>query len=218
MTWSPQTPPQRTDEPATFAPPALLILMAFMLALHAWRALVLGLFEEGDIALLKPTAFVAARFSLMAGLATPGDILREVATAEPAARPLLRYLAQTFLPGGGAPWTLVSYAFLHAGWEHVIFNSLWLLVFGAPVMQRFGLFRFAVFFARGTCMCCWGRPVRCRGSRPPPCALPSRRMASGRRASTRPRRLWPWRSATVACSSSLRSGSGSTSSRASVCR
>jgi membrane associated rhomboid family serine protease len=148
MTWSPHMPPpRRADEPATFAPPALLVLMAGMIALHAWRALVLGLFEEGDIALLRPTAFVAARFSLMAGLTTPADILRDVATAEPGARPLLRYLAQTFVPGGGAPWTLVTYAFLHAGWEHVIFNSLWLLVFGAPVMQRFGLLRFALFFA-----------------------------------------------------------------------
>ncbi|MGL4242190.1 MAG: rhomboid family intramembrane serine protease, partial [Beijerinckiaceae bacterium] len=63
-------------------------------------------------------------------------------------RPLKRFLAQAFLrDGSGAPWTLVTYAFLHAGWEHVIFNSLWLLVFGSPVMRRFGILRFALFFA-----------------------------------------------------------------------
>lgn len=147
MTLPPQMQPPRVSEPATFAPPALLALMAFMIVLHAWRVFALGLFEDGDIALLQPSAFVAARFSLMTGLASPADILREVTAADPAARPLLRYLAQTFLPGGSMPWTLVTYAFLHAGWEHVIFNSLWLLVFGAPVMQRFGLVRFALFFA-----------------------------------------------------------------------
>jgi membrane associated rhomboid family serine protease len=139
-------PPRAANEPATFAPPMLLALIAFMLALHAWRALVLGLFEDADIALLRPTAFVAARFSILAGLAAPQDVLREIAMADAASRPLLRYLAQVFLADNGSAWTLVTYAFLHAGWEHVIFNSLWLLVFGAPVMQRFGLLRFGLFF------------------------------------------------------------------------
>jgi membrane associated rhomboid family serine protease len=143
----PNLPPRPADEPVTFAPPMLLALIAFLVGLHAWRVFGLGLFEEADIAFLKPTAFVAARFSVMAGLAAPADVMREIAAADPGSRPLLRYLAQTFLTGGPAPWTLVTYAFLHAGWEHVIFNSLWLLVFGAPVMQRFGLPRFALFFA-----------------------------------------------------------------------
>jgi membrane associated rhomboid family serine protease len=147
MTVSPHLPQKPGVEPATFAPPALLALIAFMLGLHAWRAFALGLFEDGDIALLRPTAFVAARFSIMAGYTTTAEVVREIAAADAESRPLLRYLAQTFLVGGSAPWTLVTYAFLHAGWEHVIFNSLWLLVFGAPVMQRFGLLRFAVFFA-----------------------------------------------------------------------
>jgi membrane associated rhomboid family serine protease len=146
-------PPPPTDsrvraEPITFAPPAILALIAVLLGLHAWRAFGLGLYEDADVALLKPFAFVAARFSIMAGLATPQEVLREVVAAEPALRPLQRALYGAFVaPGGGAPWTVVSYAFLHAGWEHVIFNSLWLLVFGSPVMARFGLVRFLAFFA-----------------------------------------------------------------------
>jgi membrane associated rhomboid family serine protease len=147
MTIAPHLPPHRErHEPATFAPPALLALIAFMLGLHAYRELFLGLFEDADIALLKPTAYVSARFTLMVGLVSPQDVMADIAAADAQSRPLKRLLAQTFLPHGGAPWTLASYAFLHAGWEHVIFNSLWLLVFGSPVMIRFGLVRFALFF------------------------------------------------------------------------
>jgi membrane associated rhomboid family serine protease len=147
MSSSPHLPPARhRGEPAIFAPGALLALIAFMLALHAYRALALGLFEDADLALLKPTAHVAARFSLMTGFVTPADIVADIAASDQGGRALRRFLAETFLPGGGAPWTLATYAFLHAGWEHVVFNSLWLLVFGSPVMIRFGALRFAIFF------------------------------------------------------------------------
>ena len=49
--------------------------------------------------------------------------------------------------GDRAPWTTVTYAFLHGSWEHVIVNSLWMLAFGSPVMRRFGGLRFLAFFA-----------------------------------------------------------------------
>lgn len=136
------------SEPAVFAPTSVLVLIAFLIGLHTYRAFGPGLFEDADIALLKLTAFVPARLSLQTGLVTIVDVMRDIAAASPELRPLKRFLAQAFLSdGGGAPWTLVTYAFLHAGWEHVIFNSLWLLVFGSPVMQRFGALRFALFFA-----------------------------------------------------------------------
>ncbi len=40
----------------------------------------------------------------------------------------------------------VTYAFLHGGWEHVIFNDIWLAVFGTPVVLRIGGLRFAAFW------------------------------------------------------------------------
>jgi membrane associated rhomboid family serine protease len=40
----------------------------------------------------------------------------------------------------------VTYAFLHGGWEHLIFNDIWLAVFGTPVVLRIGAFRFAIFW------------------------------------------------------------------------
>ena len=33
-------------------------------------------------------------------------------------------------------WTPVTYSFLHGGVEHILFNGLWLMAFGAPVARR----------------------------------------------------------------------------------
>ncbi len=141
----PATPPQ--PEPALFAPTALLVLISFMIGLHAYRAFVLGLFEDGDIRLLDLTAFVPARLSVAIGWTDLASLQAEVAAAT-SGRELRQYLFNAFVSDGDPNhWTLVTYAFLHAGWEHVIFNSLWMLAFGAPVMQRFGMIRFFGFFA-----------------------------------------------------------------------
>lgn len=43
-------------------------------------------------------------------------------------------------------WSPVTYSILHGGWEHLIFNSLWLVAFGAPVAKRVGSVRFLVFW------------------------------------------------------------------------
>ncbi|AJY47455.1 rhomboid family intramembrane serine protease [Martelella endophytica] len=39
-------------------------------------------------------------------------------------------------------WSPVTYSLLHGGWAHIIFNSLWLAIFGAPVARRIGAVRF----------------------------------------------------------------------------
>lgn len=46
------------------------------------------------------------------------------------------------MPAGSQYWSLVSYGFLHADWMHLLFNSLWLLVFGTPVARYLGSARF----------------------------------------------------------------------------
>lgn len=43
-------------------------------------------------------------------------------------------------------WSPVTYSFLHGGWEHLIFNSFWMVAFGAPVVRRIGMARLAVFW------------------------------------------------------------------------
>src|SRR5207245_2787476 len=47
---------------------------------------------------------------------------------------------------GAAIWTFVTYAFIHADLNHLIFNAVWLLAFGTPVARRFGSLRFIAFF------------------------------------------------------------------------
>jgi membrane associated rhomboid family serine protease len=140
-------PPARS-EPAVFAPTALLVLIGFMLGLHAYRAFVLGLFEDADIRFLDWLAFVPARFSIAVGLADLSTVQTQIAAAADTIRPLKQYLFSTFVADGETNhWTIVTYALLHASWEHVVFNCLWMLTFGAPVMQRLGVLRFFAFFA-----------------------------------------------------------------------
>ena len=45
------------------------------------------------------------------------------------------------------PFSLISYAFLHAGWPHLIINSVWLMAFGSVVLRRIGTIRFLALFA-----------------------------------------------------------------------
>jgi membrane associated rhomboid family serine protease len=51
-------------------------------------------------------------------------------------------------PGGIAPlfWTPLTYDFLHGGWEHVLGNVAWLVIFGTPVARRYGVLRTLVIF------------------------------------------------------------------------
>ncbi len=43
-------------------------------------------------------------------------------------------------------WTPLTYSFLHGGWEHLIFNALWLAIFGSPVARRIGRWRFCALW------------------------------------------------------------------------
>jgi len=55
------------------------------------------------------------------------------------------------LDGGYWPllWTPFTHAFLHAGWEHVGLNTVWLAIFATPVAQRYGGVRMVVLFLVG---------------------------------------------------------------------
>lgn len=43
-------------------------------------------------------------------------------------------------------WTPVTYSLLHGSVEHIVFNGLWLMAFGAPVVRRIGTSRYVVFW------------------------------------------------------------------------
>ncbi len=52
------------------------------------------------------------------------------------------------VPGGqfALIYSWVSYSFLHGDWMHILFNSLWLVVFGSAVARRLSTERFIIFF------------------------------------------------------------------------
>lgn len=62
-----------------------------------------------------------------------------------------RIIDPTGLTGGYWPllWTPFTHAFLHAGWEHVGLNTVWLAIFATPVAQRYGGTRMLVLFFIG---------------------------------------------------------------------
>lgn len=48
---------------------------------------------------------------------------------------------------GSQYWSMLTYAFLHADAAHLLFNSLWLLIFGTVVARYAGPLRFLLIFA-----------------------------------------------------------------------
>jgi membrane associated rhomboid family serine protease len=50
----------------------------------------------------------------------------------------------------GEPWRLLTYAFLHGGLLHLLFNGWMLFVFGPPLERRLGSLRFALLYAVGS--------------------------------------------------------------------
>ena len=49
-------------------------------------------------------------------------------------------------PGVPAMFTLITYQFLHGGWEHIVFNMLFLWVFGDNIEDALGHAKFIGFF------------------------------------------------------------------------
>lgn len=52
--------------------------------------------------------------------------------------------------GRFGPWQLVSYGFLHGGFNHIFFNLFALWMFGLPIERAWGSRRFALFY--GACL------------------------------------------------------------------
>jgi membrane associated rhomboid family serine protease len=109
-------------EPIFNVPAIVLALAAVMVGVHV--LFEFGLTPQQETRLLVLFAFIPGRYQL-AVLAGEG-----------------------WVDGwGAAVWTFVTYAFIHGGLTHLLFNLLWLLAFGTPVARRFGPFRFLLFFA-----------------------------------------------------------------------
>ena len=88
--------------------------MALIGVLAAIHLALYLLGEDWQVWSLYAFSFIPKRFS-----AAPGDLIP-----------------------GSQVWSFLTYGFLHADWMHLLFNSLWLLVFGTPVARYLGGLRF----------------------------------------------------------------------------
>jgi membrane associated rhomboid family serine protease len=116
-----QAPAEEPARQPIFNLPAMVaVLGGFLLAVQAADSLVLN--DSGREQLVTWFAFVPYRLIDPAGI-----------------------------PGGIWPmfWTPITHAFLHAGWEHVLLNTVWLAVFATPVARRYGGAKMLLLFLAG---------------------------------------------------------------------
>jgi membrane associated rhomboid family serine protease len=57
-----------------------------------------------------------------------------------------RYVYPLFAGDFAWVWSPVTYSFLHGSLEHLLFNCLWLMSFGTPVVRRIGTTRSILFW------------------------------------------------------------------------
>ena len=131
-------------EPVFNAPAVVVGLAALLVGLYAvfsWAA------PETQDKIVRNLAFIPGRLTVSIWPARAIDLMMK-ADSDPAALEQVREMRDLHaLSAGAKPWTLITYAFLHGGWPHVLLNVVWLLAFGPPVARRFGTSGFLIFVA-----------------------------------------------------------------------
>lgn len=130
----------RRREPAFNIPVVVVVCCLVLLGIHALRY---ALSDESDNAVVAALAFIPARITY--ALFPNSVALVDSYGALVAHNPLMAQQI-SFLMGDGhaRPWTLLTYALLHASWAHVGFNCVWLVAFGSAVARRFSAMGFLV--------------------------------------------------------------------------
>ena len=106
---TPVPPAPPAREPIFLLPGVVAVLAGLLIAVHLASTLVLN--EDGQIEMVFWFAFQPYRFVLIAEDPSYG-------------LPLI--------------WTPFTHALLHAGWDHLLFNVAWLVIFATPVARRYG--------------------------------------------------------------------------------
>jgi membrane associated rhomboid family serine protease len=131
-------------QPIFNIPGAVLATLLILVGVHLARQIIPGGWDD---ALFKHLAFVPERLTF----AIAPDRVHDswIALAEQGGTGYRQTEVERFVLGDGSlqPWTMVSYALLHADWAHIGLNAVWLLAFGSPVARRFGGGRFVAFLA-----------------------------------------------------------------------
>ena len=135
-------PPRR--EPIFNVPPVVLGLAILLVAIYAAFSFARPQIQD---MIIRDYAFVPGRLTVSFWPARAIDLLIR-ANTDPAALDQVRAMRDLHaLSGGLKVWTLLTYAFLHGAWSHVLLNTIWLLAFGPPVVRRFALRAFSSSWA-----------------------------------------------------------------------
>jgi membrane associated rhomboid family serine protease len=134
----------RRREPIFKAPAVVVVLIIVLLAIHAALSSAPDAIRDRVI---RDFAFIPGRLTIAIWPERLADLLGRV-KSDPAALEQAQAIRELHvLSGGPKPWTLLTYAFLHGSWTHVLLNTIWLVAFGPPIARRFGSLRFLLFMA-----------------------------------------------------------------------
>ncbi len=126
------------------APAVVVVLVVVLLAIHAALNWAPDAIQDRVV---RDFAFIPGRLTIAIRPQRLIDLL-DWANSDPTALEQVREIRELrVLSGGAKPWTLLTYAFLHGSWTHVLLNTVWLVAFGPPIARRFGSWRFLVFMA-----------------------------------------------------------------------
>lgn len=129
-------------EPIFNVPPAILLVLLVLTAIHAVRQFIPG---DWDDWVLLHLSFIPGRVTYALDPSRAVQALTALA-AQGGAGLRQAQMGRAILLGSGVePWSVVSYGLLHADWMHLGLNGLWLLAFGAPVARRIGFGAFLSF-------------------------------------------------------------------------
>ncbi|HSU98764.1 MAG TPA: rhomboid family intramembrane serine protease [Roseiarcus sp.] len=131
-------------EPMFNAPVVVLGLIAVLIGVYA-------AFDWAPVSIqdrvIRDYAFIPGRLTIAIWPDRLADLLARVNTDPAALRQALQIRELHVLGGGAKPWALLTYAFLHGSWTHVLLNTVWLIAFGPPIARRFGSVGFLMFMA-----------------------------------------------------------------------
>ncbi len=131
-------------QPVFNIPAPILVVLAVLLLVHLVRQVIP---DAWDDAAFSHLAFVPGRITFAFNRDAVIDAMMTLAAQ--GSEGYRQASAGRFFLGDGSlqPWTMVSYALLHADWTHVGLNGVWLLAFGTPVARRTTSKRFLALLA-----------------------------------------------------------------------
>jgi membrane associated rhomboid family serine protease len=135
----------REREPIFNLPPVIVFLLAILTVIHVARSMVP---PEMDGAIVATFGFTPARVAFLFDQKAVLAHLNEIAGQSEIQAQIGAFFL-TYAPPSWLWFTPLSYAFLHGGATHLIFNVIWLAAFGSPVARRFGTARFLVLGVLG---------------------------------------------------------------------